>query len=1754
MAKGVSSASRGTRKKHAKKAAAANGDPEGAMPKEKKPKGKKGKEVRKKEYIPPVKPAPALLDPLDTLGIAQRISPELLVVLRRLAKKDSITKRRALEELQADWVDKARVETSRVHELVEVIPVWFHHMPALFIHPSRRIRTLAVSLYSSLLHLPSPMPDQLLFFMQEIASSDQAELILGTWRTAAHDVDRQISSSARQSWDSFVSIRGPSIQPETSSAPKMKLSLDFNSFSTIWSFVQRMILDPSAIYLSVNPPAPVVPPPPTHRNIGGRAVVQAKKDEESGTRSRGEDDEENELDRNALLRIGALGAAEWALNTLVAISQDEKQIEEFISPLDNPALWTALHSSQNAPFVTAEIQSFGWNQPGVRKSAWSLIETIMSTCKAHITPLLSSLSTAILRSAWTEIDPLVRRTMWKPLLMFIREFPNSWELEASAHEQDDDADDEGSASEDEDASEPAVQHKQPPASISKAYPEFLQFLELGCGGSPVQGYPAVLIILSTIPPRILASVHPPVPSFLTSFWAAVDGRALSGLDRTEASLAFLTSLLECVVFLARRILKDPAASVLLDGTAAETARSLVSDQVSKVWEEITSSKLKLDTRRAADELAKMLQGLQKTDEGLFDAAWDTLTSSLKEQLIVTDKPLPDLVSTSLTVFSKRFERGSHPAQAAATLTSDVLHTIVSLVGDILEKDEVPSSEYINSLLAVLDTFGSLLFQDEELAPAIDDTVVSHTSRILAISPPLLFLYFSHRKDEQLCNDLWGNLLLSISQDNETSEATLKPLLEAVENGSVPAFMRPKADELEKTVSLLLAEALTRHEADAALDVVRRILRNHASICETFSAHADVALHDNLTLPLETFAAPLTLLNTIVETHDIDIFPLDSTTTLLPNLLLFAHLVPRFRAMDASLKTSADVLWRSWLSQATEEDINAVNAVIKSSVRDVMSDCFALARPLHLIQLVSSRASGLDVDVVKDIFPSRKELDAMLDTLPTSPADPSMAVLDPMILPGEADEEGLQSVTDSFGYSSYARIVVAISFYLMEDRQAAKENIWMLRHLLATSQYAYEVLQIPSTQSAVFGSTVAPSALQEFTTRTQQLLAYLLTSTIEDGWLPRFIASLSSGQRSSPSNDIGDLIYDLVLDGAGRDSMRESRILRTLLQHTLAQAGPTKQDGDQLIAIARKLETRAPYAALALVYSVTKFCPESPRLDRYRNELAAGLFGVPASKANTNGLWLLRRLVAVAPDPESDIIFLPTPRAVNLMKACQQWIGSDEDIDEELEIEMTSVFIHLAPILQNVPGAHWDFIFDIMDNNLEGASLDDPATLPALARTLRLFLAIQELAASNKTLHATWQEKERTQLTIIRDLISQKPVEKKSGPLSACRELAITICQNLPESLIEKETLSQMCHLVTDSSQSVQQMAYHMLRGAATKHTEYIVVEAAVDTETEVKPVLPDELIDILQQTIQAVEEKDELYGPSSFANLLAWMLIFDLFTNASLKVKSSYIEHLQRLNLISDHFLPHVLGILGLYGGVTRAFKLDIWAVEEFYLDLYSSETPHSLQLLAAHLYFRALMTVPSLFRSWLLDCRDRQLSSAVTSYTSNYFSPAIIRTELAQVKSTATAAELVDENMKVKVANAVNEVTASYAVDEYQLELKITLPSDWPLHSIEIQDKRIGVSEDRWRAWILGVRQILTFRSGTIVDGLSFFKKNVASHFEGQTECAICYSMISATDSSLPKKPCKTCKNRFHAGCLYKWFSTSHSSSCPLCRSEIMN
>ena len=52
-----------------------------------------------------------------------------------------------------------------------------------------------------------------------------------------------------------------------------------------------------------------------------------------------------------------------------------------------------------------------------------------------------------------------------------------------------------------------------------------------------------------------------------------------------------------------------------------------------------------------------------------------------------------------------------------------------------------------------------------------------------------------------------------------------------------------------------------------------------------------------------------------------------------------------------------------------------------------------------------------------------------------------------------------------------------------------------------------------------------------------------------------------------------------------------------------------------------------------------------------------------------------------------------------------------------------------------------------------------------------------------------------------------------------------------------------------------------------------------------------------------------------------------------MKVKSGYIQHLRNLDIVATHFIPNVFGLLDLYDGTKKAFKLEMWSVDEFYMD-----------------------------------------------------------------------------------------------------------------------------------------------------------------------------------------------------------------------------
>ncbi len=126
-------------------------------------------------------------------------------------------------------------------------------------------------------------------------------------------------------------------------------------------------------------------------------------------------------------------------------------------------------------------------------------------------------------------------------------------------------------------------------------------------------------------------------------------------------------------------------------------------------------------------------------------------------------------------------------------------------------------------------------------------------------------------------------------------------------------------------------------------------------------------------------------------------------------------------------------------------------------------------------------------------------------------------------------------------------------------------------------------------------------------------------------------------------------------------------------------------------------------ALAVLLALRELRFESPRLQRLQNEVASKLSGVNVEKVNTEGLKLLRLLNALAPPRDSTSDFIPQQRVVFLMKNVNNWLVNDEietDLPEDLEARIVELYEHLCPVVQDVQGAHWHSIFDLIANNLE----------------------------------------------------------------------------------------------------------------------------------------------------------------------------------------------------------------------------------------------------------------------------------------------------------------------------------------------------------------------------------------------------------------------------------------------------------------------
>jgi hypothetical protein len=571
---------------------------------------------------------------------------------------------------------------------------------------------------------------------------------------------------------------------------------------------------------------------------------------------------------------------------------------------------------------------------------------------------------------------------------------------------------------------------------------------------------------------------------------------------------------------------------------------------------------------------------------------------------------------------------------------------------------------------------------------------------------------------------------------------------------------------------------------------------------------------------------------------------------------------------------------------------------------------------------------------------------------------------------------------------------------------------------------------------------------------------------------------------------------------------------------------------------------------SLIAIARDFLATSPQGNRICNELIADVTDLKDIEQPIPALRPLVLLNILLRGDEQLLDSVPTQRLVYLVKNLVRLLKSDIT-PYALISEILKLLYHVVGPISEVYGEHWEETLDVLVHLWDhGNDLNDD--LPALHSSLRLHGRLQSLVKENpnEDLVEAWG---RLSSNLVVGLLRVLKLFDES-PQGANQPRAITtslLQRQLIDVTLPPAEAAELFPLMASEEKSVQDAAFGLLHEAVPKAQE----QNSLDIVLENKIVhLPEELLSLLlhapsMQMFSDTHESREKIWLDIRRHLLSWKLILDHFTTASDKLQGYYIDDIKECG-----YLPPLLDFICDILRITSGKPLDPSRYENE-INTFKVDSEASLereaQWLSMHLYYLCLLHLPSLVKDWFIQQKNR-IKTPLESWTQKHVSPLIVSASLDTVSKWAATQNGEDCPVTVKTSPRGSELVASIAIDEESppISLAITLPGAYPLEQATVTSRnRVGVSEKNWQSW-LRTFQVIIFSTGSLVEGLVAFKRNVQGVLKGQSECAICYSIIG-TDMQTSNKKCGTCKNNFHSTCLFRWFRSSNSSSCPLCRNN---
>ncbi|KAI9630508.1 hypothetical protein KEM48_013894 [Puccinia striiformis f. sp. tritici PST-130] len=1627
MAPKSSSASAATRKKHAKKShqQPGNGPDVDSGPAINGPKQKKDKKAPKvKRFIPP----PTYTgesDPVDIFRIGldgSPVQPERAVILRKVGKKDPVTIERGLDEW-INWINTSSPdsnESSEPLELLATVPVLIHHFHRLVVHPSRRVRVLALTLLDTFVSYQHDQDRPCRSVLLNPVELEKPEYI-GSWIISLWDPDKTARAIATKVWNEVVDLN---VEESSQVEGKFKLSeYDSEILQHLFNYIQLSSSDGS-----------------DHQEVGTsqstpRKVAILPESSES---------------TSCRLRASAFEALAHLLQ---------------IHPIPQKT-FDLITDSSIGQRHTWELITPGKNQePMVRRAIWTLIQTLTTRqdCRPLLDALLPVFSFSALDAAFAERDFGVQGTMIIGLVGLLRIYPSLWWGTTQSISSQSINPSEGS--------DPTlrVEHEtssDQPSIITRFY----TFLELGCPSNPTLLYPALILVVASFPVTVEHTEQ-----FFTRFWAAFDSRALRA-SGARGLKEFYSSWGECLLFFGKEL--------------GDQANPVIQSQLSKAWAQLIESTDSVDPGFNALSSA-IVKVMHKSNFG-SEYAWSVIETAVQAG---EDEQKPTL---------------SEAEEASVTLCQRVLNHFNSLAEATLQAPWIP----VVTIILQEESAGRILLQGsstdsltgfcrDRLPEAVWGGSRPHYSLFLDIlqtaiddvASPAWIAVMNLDKFVPELTTIKHQILSGILKCIVQSDASLKlPKLE------LDRFVTRCLEgylEGNTTYQDIIEAALTRPQLFIQEETIKQML---CIVANELHVQTRVLLHNphsstptklHIVLPMCNLhlqhlgGMSLTLRSTLSSTLKqvaVDMFSVESFLPLMGDdsegqLVKIAH-----EGYSLALE----------LHPATE--LPDAHHAIFTLLGDCLTDVHCPIHPFDLIEIVRvflEQPCELNTTDFLRTLPigniSKNSLTSLFLPRKFSPTISMSNCLIQSTSYGEHD-------FDVSLVNKYDRIVLAILDLFIQDRQLAQNHLWLWGHCIYIGELA-RYSNSTSSCPAGTGQLLSEDELKSIVSAVDTNTTYL-------------VSSLSAQSRREATKELATVALH--------------KVLSTLFKYS----DTSTKDFEKWLKFSQQIQSSQIDICLSLIRSFKSYLFADESFQKYQNRLAGKLTDVSSSKANTEGLNLIKVLCAAAPPSDSIHIFLPQQRVVFLLQAISGWLKSDDDIGHELNIKLLELFSDLAPIVQTVMGAHWDQMVDLIEVNLEEATWDDEESLLLVWQSCLLIKALSSIMRHNHALKSQIGSQVQGCLKLVLGLFCSAPLRSVlTAPIATLlHAIEEVLSADEAQPLYLEVPVSSLVKSIYSPSIRSSVLGLTIAQTAAQHFVDNLAVEIELNPDSGVSPSLPEELLSAIQVS------KDD----HPRATLMSWVLILSYFRNASSRLRISYSSQLREANLVSENLIPLLHEVLNV-AERGKPIDISIWDVPSFDFSLMESTSLKPIPL-AAYVYFLALRTVPSQIRSWWEDCRNKQLSMSVVSFTSRQFSPILISQELGKFKEPATIQLLSDENMSIKVSPVIKEVKVTYTVDEESMEIVVRIPSDYPLQPVEVLDiRKVGIPDTTWRAWLLVVQQSIANHNGSIAEAIGLFKKNISLHFEGVEACAICYAIISVVDRSLPSKACRTCRNRFHPSCLYK-------------------